>query len=134
MGRPDTLGADLYHNRRFPLIVGTPGTETSNPDLLDLPYCAIIKCMVDFSKITRDVCLKIYLADNTVPRTIELANQIEQDLDRWVQSLPEAIRPDSLVAHSTSLRSAKDPKWMKRQKLVLTIRTCCSSLEHQLGY
>lgn len=123
MGRPDSLGADKYHNRMFPVITdGTPADATHN-QLLEPSHCAIIKCMVDFSRITRSVCLNIYLSESPAPATIDVVQQIEQDLDHWVKSVPEAIRPDPRHGPSTSLRSAKDPQWVKRQRLVLNIRS-----------
>jgi hypothetical protein len=96
MGRPDTLGADPYHNRRFPLVAGEESGSHSDaepPDQLDPTYCAIIKPMVDFARITRKVCLGIYLQDSTTARTVALANQIERELDEWVDGLPGRIRP-----------------------------------------
>lgn len=119
MGRPDTLGADLYHNRRFPLVKDVD-TE-NNAELLDSTYCVIIKSMVDFSRIARSICLSIYLPDTTAPRTVALAYQIERDLESWVSSLPEAIRPKHPQGRQT-LEGAKDAQWAKRQRLVLTIR------------
>ncbi|WYZ46655.1 hypothetical protein EsH8_IX_000880 [Colletotrichum jinshuiense] len=121
MGRPDTLGADLYHNRQFP-VIGEADTEYSGSlELVDPPSCAIIKCMVDYSKIIRSICLGIYLPETTVPRTVQLAHQIDQDLQRWAESLPEPIRPTTSV-EPRSLKSIKEAQWMKRQKLVLTMR------------
>jgi hypothetical protein len=126
MGRPDTLGADLYHNRRFPFVKDLETASPTTPDSsdgFDLPYCAIIQPMVDFSRITRAVCHSIYLQDNTTSRTVELANQIERELDAWVDSLPAAIRPDTKsFGQPETLKSAKEAKWVKRQKLVLLIR------------
>ncbi|OBR04053.1 C6 transcription factor [Colletotrichum higginsianum IMI 349063] len=122
MGRPDTLGADLYHNRLFP-VIGEAETESSagGSELVDPPSCAIIKCMVDYSKIIRSICLGIYLPETTVPRTVQLAHQIDQDLQRWAEDLPEAIRPTTSV-EPRSLKSVREAQWMKRQRLVLTMR------------
>lgn len=121
MGRPDTLGADLYHNRLFP-VIGEADTEYSGSlELVDPPSCAIIKSMVDYSKIIRSICLGIYLPETTVPRTVHLAHQIDQDLQRWAESLPEPIRPTTSV-EPRSLKSVKEAQWMKRQRLVLTMR------------
>ncbi|KAH6856158.1 fungal-specific transcription factor domain-containing protein [Chaetomium sp. MPI-CAGE-AT-0009] len=126
MGRPDTLGADSYHNQHFPFV---PSLESASPttpgssDNFDPPYCAIIKPMVDFSRITRKVCHGIYLRNNTTPKTVGLADQIEQELDEWVNSLPSLIRPQpKSVGKPESLRAAKEAKWVKRQRLVLLIR------------
>lgn len=51
MGRPDTLGADLYHNRRFPLTEVALSAGGRDLELLDHAHCAIIKCMVDLSTL-----------------------------------------------------------------------------------
>ncbi|KAF3765405.1 bZIP transcription factor MafK transcription N-6 adenine-specific DNA methylase [Cryphonectria parasitica EP155] len=121
MGRPSSLSCDEYHNREFPY---TDISELPNPAdlaLLDPPYCAIIRCMVDFSRITRHLCIKVYLTQNTTPRTIELAQQIEQTLDEWLAGLPTNIRPLQTPDQSI-VNSSKEPIWMKRQKLVLYIR------------
>ncbi|KAI8312969.1 putative transcriptional regulatory protein [Colletotrichum sp. SAR11_59] len=113
--------ADLYHNRQFPIIGETENEYSSSSDLVDPPSCAIIKSMVDYSKVIRSICLGIYLPETTVPRTVTLAHQIDQDLQKWVESLPGPIRPTETV-QPRSLKSAKEAQWMKRQRLVLTMR------------
>ncbi|KAJ0158626.1 Uncharacterized protein CTA2_11183, partial [Colletotrichum tanaceti] len=135
MGRPDTLGADLYHNRPFP-VIGETETESSSAaaggsELVEPPSGAIIKCMVDYSKIIRSIFLGIYLPETTVPRTVQLAHQIDKDLQRWAEDLPEAIRPTTTTTTTTSTttsvgspspKSVREAQWMKRQRLVLTMR------------
>lgn len=122
MGRPDTLGADLYHNREFPTIGESDAESVTSggSDLVDPPSCAIIKCMVDYSKVIRRICLDIYLPETTVPRTVTLAHQIDRDLQAWAGSLPEPIQPTA-SAQPPSLKSAREAQWMKRQRLVLTM-------------
>lgn len=124
MGRPDTLGSDLYHNRRLPVTYETQDSSTlpQQQALMEPPHCAIIKYMVDFSRITRALCLGIYLSDLSLPELLARANQLEQDLNRWVDSVPEAIRPSRTFSRKTSLKSVKDAQYAKRQRLVLTIR------------
>ncbi len=127
MGRPDTLGADPYHNRQFPVTSTEQPTphpaDIDAPGPLDPPYCAIIKPMVDFSKITRRICFSVYLQDNTTKRMLTLAFQIEKELDDWINSLPAAIRPQTtLTIQPETLKSVKEAKWIKRQRLVLLIR------------
>ncbi|KAK7432152.1 hypothetical protein QQZ08_001097 [Neonectria magnoliae] len=124
MGRPDTLGSDLYHNRRLPATSESQDSSSlpQQTELLEPPHCSIIKYMVDFSKITRAVCLGIYLSDLSLPELLARANQLEQDLNRWVDSVPEAIRPSRVFSRKTSLKSVKDAQYAKRQRLVLTIR------------
>lgn len=119
----------MYHNRLFP-IIGEAETESSagGSELVDPPSCAIIKCMVDYSKIIRSICLGIYLPETTVPRTVQLAHQIDQDLQRWAEDLPEAIRPTTSV-EPRSLKSVREAQWMKRQRLVLTMHECLLSLD-----
>jgi hypothetical protein len=128
MGRPDTLGADLYHTRRFPIVRIPKTANPTSPEIsdgFDPPYCAIIRPMVDFSKITRKVCHGIYLQDNSTARTVDLANRIEHELDEWVDSIPQSIRPQTRSpTQPETLKSAKEAKWMKRQRLVLLIRRC----------
>jgi hypothetical protein len=126
MGRPDTLGADPYHNRRYPVVRDgdtAPSPAPDSSDLADPPYCGIIQSMVDFARITRKVCLAIYLQDNTTPSTIALANQIERELEEWVESVPQSFRPQTRDPNQPeTLKSAREPKWVKRQRLVLLIR------------
>ena len=119
MGRPDTLGADLYHNQRFSLI---SNVDVGDPDLLEPPHCAIIRSMVDFSRVMRKVCLSIYLSEISVSKAVDVIKQIEQDLDHWVAALPQEIRPRLQSSVAPSLQDAKSPRWVKRQRLVLTIR------------
>jgi hypothetical protein len=132
MGRPDTLGADLYHNRRFPIIRDDGSDYSDELGDSDSPQCAIIKSMVDLSKITRRICLGIYLPETITPRTVALAYQLEQDLDRWTDSLPEVIRPKYSVSEPRSLKSVRDPQWAKRQRLVLSIRKSYNSTVKRL--
>ncbi|KAK8112025.1 uncharacterized protein PG998_008482 [Apiospora kogelbergensis] len=125
MGRPDTLGADLFHNRRLPLVQGQDADVTiaDNPDLLEPPHCSIIRFMVDFSRITRSVCQRVYLVNTTVPEAVTVAYQIENDLNQWVEALPKTIAPVLSTGPATSsLKGAKAAPWIKRQKLVLNIR------------
>ncbi|KPI39520.1 uncharacterized protein AB675_5082 [Cyphellophora attinorum] len=119
MGRPDTLGADLYHNQRYPLI---RGVDLGEADRLEPPHCAIIKSMVDFSRITRQVCFGVYLTEFNLARTLDTAIQMEQSLNNWISALPEDIRPRLYTDLMPSLQDARAPRWMKRQRLVLTIR------------
>jgi hypothetical protein len=122
MGRPDTLGADLYHNRQFPPIKGEDSGNLKPQDELDPPHCAIIKHMVDFSRIVKSIGTGIYLPETSIQVKVTLAHQIEKDLVQWVDSLPDIIRPAKSYMQPTSLKGVKDALWAKRQRLVLTIR------------
>ncbi|CAG9937423.1 unnamed protein product [Clonostachys rosea f. rosea IK726] len=122
MGRPDTLGADLYHNRRFPRIGNGQNETETDSEMTEHPCCAIIEHMVHFSKITRNICLSIYLPETTIPMMVAMAGQIERDLEAWTQKLPEAIRPMGSSTQVPSLRGVRDVQWVKRQRLVLNLR------------
>ncbi|KAK2804761.1 hypothetical protein FQN51_001402 [Onygenales sp. PD_10] len=106
LGRPDTLGMDEYHNRRIP-----------EPD--DSEY-AIIPCMVTFAHIIRKVSIGIYHSNSPVEDTISLALEIEEELDLWLRNLPDNIRPSPL--RPPHMGALKEPKWCRRQRLVLEIR------------
>jgi len=121
MGRPDTLGADLYHNRRFPMTEGAGASVGMDTELRDSPHCAIIKCMVDLSRITRSICLRIYLPQVTLSTAVALGRKLEEQLEQWKTTLPEAIRPVDPSAQSISLMRSNMAVWMKRQRLVLTL-------------
>jgi hypothetical protein len=121
MGRPDTLGADVYHNRRFPATEAPLADDSRGLELLDHAHCAIIKCMVDLSRITKSICLRIYLPQVTLAAAITLARELEERIEQWVRDLPEVIRPLLPSAQDPGLRRARDLQWMKRQRLVLTL-------------
>lgn len=121
MGRPDTLGADLYHNRRFPVTEVSSSPEATELELLDHPHCAIIKCMVDLSRITKSICLRLYLPQVALAPAITKLREIESQIEQWIAALPEAIRPIVTPARDLGLQRARDLQWMKRQRLVLTM-------------
>lgn len=130
MGRPDTLGADLYHNRRFPITEVSPSTEGEDFELLDHPHCAIIKCMVDLSRITKSICLRVYLPQVTLAAAITISSELEGKIEQWIAALPEAIRPVVLSAQDLGLQRARDLQWMKRQRLVLTMSGSSLPCQH----
>ncbi|KAL4933074.1 uncharacterized protein BDV17DRAFT_279347 [Aspergillus undulatus] len=125
LGRPDTLGLDDYHNR--PL----PARDTSQH--------AIIPWMVDFARITRKVSVQIYHRRLSLHEKLTVALAIEAELDAWMAGLPVWIRPDFISSSGSGgsrngdgngngadrekeRNDLKDPKWARRQRLVLGIR------------
>ncbi len=130
MGRPDTLGAYLYHNRPFPVTKDSwkaVSTIENGPELLEPAQVAILEFMVDFSRIIRRIRLELYVPQSPAARVPGLALQyaasIEQELDRWLGHLPDVIRPQHDSDQDTSLKGAKLPQYVKKQKLVLAIST-----------
>ncbi|KAL2868176.1 uncharacterized protein BJX67DRAFT_387510 [Aspergillus lucknowensis] len=116
LGRPDTLGMDEYHNRPLPARDNT--------------QYAIIPWMVDFAQITRKVSVQIYHRRTSLAEKLDVARAIEAELDGWVARLPGWIRPDVVVAGDREEESRcgggrnalRDPKWARRQRVVLGIR------------
>lgn len=130
MGRPDTLGADLYHNRPFPVTVYSRkavSTTNSSHELFEPAQVAILEFMVEFSRIIRRIRLELYVPQSPATRDPDLALQyaasIERELDSWLGHLPDTIRPQRASSQDTSLRAAKEPQYVKKQKLVLAIST-----------
>ena len=134
MGRPDTLGADLYHNRRFPVTEVSQSAEGRDIELLDHAHCAIIKCMVDLSRITKSICLRIYLPQPTLAAAIAPVRELESKIEQWIAALPEAIRPIVPSAQDLGLQRARDLQWMKRQRLVLTMSGFPSCVASKLDH
>ncbi|OGE47467.1 hypothetical protein PENARI_c043G10213 [Penicillium arizonense] len=122
MGRPDTLGADVYHNRRYPITTGDPFNDGRASELLEPPQCAIIKHMVDISRLIRTICVNIYMLNLTLEKTTAVAAQIEQNIERWVETLPPELRPLIEVGQRRPLKAAMVPQYVKRQRLATTTR------------
>jgi hypothetical protein len=129
IGRPDSLGADLYHNRRYPITA--QDTSATGLHLLEPPHCAFIKYMVHFSRIMKAVCLSLYMVDLTLETAMVVSGQIEQDLERWVEGLPRALRPLNAVGQKRPLKAAIDPPYIKRQRLATTTRKCACHWREQ---
>ncbi|KAL3476845.1 hypothetical protein BJX99DRAFT_270197 [Aspergillus californicus] len=108
LGRPDTLGMDEYHNRPLPPR--------------DSSQYAIIPWMVDFARITRKVSVQIYHRRLTLSEKLSLALAIEAEMDAWIMQLPDHIRPDFVTGESVGRNALRDPKWARRQRVVLGIR------------
>jgi hypothetical protein len=107
IGRPDTLGMDEYHNR-------------SLPDRDDSQF-AIIPWMVDCARLIRRVSIEIYHLKVRLNEKVQSALDIESQLDLWLDGLPANIRP-YLTDERVHLAALRDPKWARRQRLVLGIR------------
>ncbi|KIW10076.1 hypothetical protein PV08_11036 [Exophiala spinifera] len=111
VGRPDTLGMDEYHTRSLPEV--------------DESEYAIIPLMVDFGRILRRISIDIYNSKCHSQEKIRLAFQVEIQLDNWLFGLPPKHKPTILEysqPHSSLKISLRDPKWSRRQRLVLAIR------------
>ncbi|EKV04189.1 C6 transcription factor, putative [Penicillium digitatum PHI26] len=106
VGRPDSLGMDEYHNRKIP-----PRDDSE---------FAIIPWMIDFAQIIRQISVQIYHSRISLPDKLQLALQIEMEMDRWLARLPEMIKPD-VGGYRLGRSALRDPKWARRQQLVLGI-------------
>lgn len=107
LGRPDTLGLDVYHNRAMPPV--------------DESQFAIIPLMATFGRdIVRTVSTDIYHSPVLVPDNIEIAFQIGSQMDGWLASLPHRVGMTS--EGGRQLGALREPEWRRRQRLVLEIR------------
>lgn len=116
LGRPDTLGLDIYHNRTQPP--------------LDDSYFAIIPLMATFGRdIVRRVSAEIYHSPVPVPDNIDTALQIEKQMDKWHSNLPHKM--PATPNGGRQIGSLMEPEWRRRQRLVLEIRKPCHNYHHR---
>lgn len=127
LGRPDTLGADAYHNRRFP---GTDQLDAIKNGIgsPDSPELAIVPALVDHSRITRRICPEVYMSKAGLHEKLHQAKSISAELDGWIDSLPSHLRPTTDFAPARPLKAIGGFKYLKKQKLVLMIREGSSDL------
>ena len=107
LGRPDTLGLDIFHNRRLPSVNG--------------PESSIISVMVDFARIIRTVSVDIYLSRTGPEERLRRAFEIEGLMVAWIDRLPSLIRP-LMPLDTRRICTLRDPEWARMQRLVLQIR------------
>ncbi|KGO50791.1 Transcription factor, fungi [Penicillium expansum] len=107
VGRPDSLGMDEYHDRSIP-----PRDDSE---------FAIIPWMIDFAQIIRQISVQIYHSRISLQDKLQLALQIEMEMDRWLARLPDMIKPN-IGGYRMTRSALRDPKWARRQQLVLGIR------------
>ncbi|KAF2092948.1 hypothetical protein NA57DRAFT_16021, partial [Rhizodiscina lignyota] len=107
LGRPDTLGMDDYHNRAMPPV--------------DESEFSIIPCMLPMARIMREVSIGIYLTKDNMQQKIAKAIRLEKELDAWLNTLPQKIRPN-MDQDVFSSRPLSPEIWPKLQALVLKIR------------
>ncbi|KEF58623.1 uncharacterized protein A1O9_06549 [Exophiala aquamarina CBS 119918] len=109
LGRPDSLGLEIYHSRSLPEVDESP--------------TAIIACMVDLAKIVRKVSTSVYLSNDSIAQKFRAAEKIETELDQWISGLPQIIKPEFLepMGGDTCLKS-KIPMWANRQGHTLGFR------------
>lgn len=98
LGRPDSLGLEEYHNRRHPPI--------EDSEMVILPV------MIPFARITRRVSITMYLSTASMREKIVVANDIESQMDTWISSLLERIRP----GFSGQFQDTQGPKVGKASK------------------
>lgn len=109
LGRPDSLGHEIYHSRSLPAVEESP--------------TAIITCMVDLAKLVRKVSISVYLSGDNIEGKLRTAEKIDSELEQWIGRLPQIIRPSfpETTGDDTGLRSAI-PMWANRQSHTLLFR------------
>lgn len=104
---------DEYHNR-------------CQPNRDEYSEYTIIPIMVDLAHIIRRVSVDIYHSRISLQQRMKHSLEIEKELDDWLDALPEILQPDfgqscgKGVSKST-VSVLRDPKWSRRQRLVLGI-------------
>ncbi|KAE8316612.1 hypothetical protein BDV41DRAFT_573896 [Aspergillus transmontanensis] len=58
----------------------------------------------------------------TLAKTIAVAAQIQQRIERWVETLPPELRPLTEVGQRRPLKAAMVPQYVKKQRLATTTR------------
>jgi hypothetical protein len=106
LGRPDSLGLDIYHNQTMPAV-----DETED---------AILATMVGFARLVRKVSVSIYASAQSTSERLAIAAEIESEMDAWLASVPSIIRPTFHGEQSSTM--IKEPKWAKKQKHTLKFR------------
>ena len=107
LGRPDSLGLDIYHNQTM-----LPVDETET---------AILTAMVDFARLTRRVSMSVYASSQPFAERLEHAMQIQHDIAMWADSLPVSLSPLRKAETRLSTTSA-GPKYAAKQRHTLRFR------------
>lgn len=105
---------DEYHNR-------------CQPNRDEHSEYTIIPIMVDLAHIIRRVSVDIYHSRISLQQRMKHSLEIERKLDNWLDALPKILQPDFGQSNgkgdaSSSISVLRDPKWSRRQRLVLGIR------------
>lgn len=105
---------DEYHNR-------------CQPNRDEHSEYTIIPIMVDLAHITRRVSVDIYHSRISLQQRMKHSLEIEQKLNDWLDALPKILQPDfgqsgGKADAPSSISALRDPKWSRRQRLVLGIR------------
>lgn len=107
LGRPDTTGMDVYHNREVPPI--------------DDSEYAIIPIMLQLCRSMRNISTGIYLTKENLAMKLAKALQLEGELDAWFANLPPRLKTED----EPNILSQGPPEpeiWRKLHRLVLKLR------------
>ncbi|KAM0249718.1 hypothetical protein ACHAQJ_008920 [Trichoderma viride] len=115
LGRPDSLGYDLYHNRPFPLIKHRNDAEKGQ----DGPEVEIIEVLVKLAKITRDISAKLYNYPADMPSKLQYIRETDRKLRSWLASVPQPISPSRHPTSSGFLALTRHSQYIMKQRLVL---------------
>lgn len=79
--------------------------------------------MVNFSRIIRRICLKVYASTFSLHEKLLEAKQISSELDDWFNGLPEHLHPLQDKVPAKSLKSVRrGSKYLIKQRQVILIR------------
>lgn len=108
LGRPDTLGDDIYHNR---VIQPVGNTEAS-----------IISLMLPLSRIMRKVAPYLYLNQLDIAEQLRTTAVLECELQNWLEEIPSRFQP-LLDRWTESDSCVYGAPWIRMQKFALAFRT-----------
>jgi len=107
LGRPDTLGNDMFHNNKIP--------EGSTREL------GIILEGIELAHLMREVSTEIYLSHAPLEERAKSAERIVKKVYQWRQGLREPVKAQP-GNDTSNLKTLRDSKWAQCQRLTLETR------------
>lgn len=120
LGRPDSIGADGFHNRPFPRTQQlSQHEEGQGVASFEPPEVQIIELLARLSRITREVSFKLYSSTAAPSVKVQCVREIDAALESWLDSVPPPIRPSQKAASAGLATMTKQLPHMRKQRLVL---------------
>lgn len=118
LGRPDSLGPDEYHTQNLPV---TPDSDEAKPSPA-ICMLQIVPCMVELSRIMREVGLRLYTAPCPVEERLSRVETLETNLKRWQEGLPAYLRLVDREPPEHPLKPRHSATYVNKQSVVVHLR------------
>ncbi len=115
LGRPESLGPDEYHTQRLPL-------EALEDPSLSPHILQVVPCMIELSRITRQVALDLYTRQWEMEEKLHRAKTLDAELEQWLQQLPLHLRFEPQNGSDNLLKPSRRANYIKKQSVVLKLR------------